>query len=72
MTLTGPNRGKPMTDGSVRSLIKRMKKKTGIDFAPHILRHTYVTELHEAGVDIKVIRTYPRSNNHTDLYPCIR
>ncbi|MDF0727713.1 hypothetical protein PY093_13620 [Cytobacillus sp. S13-E01] len=34
--LTGPNRGKPMTDGSVRSLIKRMKKKTGIDFTPHI------------------------------------
>lgn len=34
--LTGPNRGKPMTDGSVRSLIKRMKKKTGIDFTPHM------------------------------------
>lgn len=56
ITLTGTNRGKPMTDSSVRSLIKRMKKKTGIDFTPHMLRHTYATELHEAGVDIAIIQ----------------
>jgi integrase/recombinase XerD len=45
-----------MTDGSVRSLIKRMKNKTGINFTPHMLRHTYATELHEAGVDIAIIQ----------------
>ncbi len=56
ITLTGPNRGQPMTDGSVRSLIKRIKKKTGIDFTPHMLRHTYATELHETGVDIAIIQ----------------
>ncbi len=35
--------GRPMTYASVMSFVKRLSKKTGIDFTPHMLRHSRAT-----------------------------
>lgn len=35
--------GRPMTYSTVMSLVKRLCKKTGISFTPHMLRHTRAT-----------------------------
>lgn len=35
--------GHPMTYSSVRSLVKRISKKTGVRFTPHMLRHSRAT-----------------------------
>jgi site-specific recombinase XerD len=56
ITLSGRNKGEPLKDSAVRDLVKRIRKKTGIDFTPHMLRHTYATELHEHGTEIAVIQ----------------
>ncbi|BCL78992.1 transposase [Ktedonobacteria bacterium brp13] len=36
--------GRPMTYETVRSLVRRLCKKTDIQFSPHMLRHTCATE----------------------------
>ena len=35
--------GRPMTYAAVRSLVRRLSKRTGISFTPHMLRHTRAT-----------------------------
>jgi integrase/recombinase XerD len=37
-------RGRPMTYEAVMSLVRRLCKKTGISFTPHMLRHTRATQ----------------------------
>lgn len=54
--LSGPNKGKPFSTQGMRSVVKRIRKKTGIYFTPHMFRHTFATELHENGVDISMIQ----------------
>ncbi len=54
--LQGPNKGYPLSRNTVESMIKRIRKKTGIDFTPHMLRHTFASELHAKGVEISVIQ----------------
>lgn len=46
--------GRPMNYSAVVSLFKRLKKKTGINIHPHMLRHTHASEFIRAGgrVDI--------------------
>ncbi|MBU7319530.1 tyrosine-type recombinase/integrase [Paenibacillus oleatilyticus] len=56
INLTGPNKGEPLKDWAVRSFVKRIKKKSDIDFTPHMLRHTFATELHKNGVDVAILR----------------
>jgi integrase/recombinase XerC len=43
-------RGGPIKDGAIRRLFARVRAKTGIRVSPHMLRHTYVTLLRQAGV----------------------
>jgi integrase/recombinase XerD len=56
ITLRGNNKGLPLTYYAVNSMVKRIKIKTGISFTPHMLRHTYATELHAQGVDVGIIQ----------------
>lgn len=52
----GINKGKPFSLQGIYSLVKHLRKKTGIYFNPHMFRHTFATELHENGVDISKIQ----------------
>lgn len=47
--LSGENKYQPLEYQDVVSLFERLRKKTGIDITPHILRHTSLTELRRAG-----------------------
>ena len=47
--LEGSNKKKPMEYQDVVSLFNRLKKKTGIDVNPHMLRHSSLTELRRSG-----------------------
>lgn len=49
-------RGTAMTYAAVDSLFRRLRKKTGIDAHPHLLRHTHATELLRAGWDMAHIQ----------------
>lgn len=50
--------------GSVNDLIKKRAKKLGIEYHHHMLRHTYVTNLLLAGVDVKTASELAR---HKDV-----
>lgn len=56
INITGQNKGQVLKDTTVRDVIKRISKKTNIEFTPHMLRHTFATELHENGTEISVIQ----------------
>lgn len=47
--LTGTNKYRAMEYQDVVSLFNRLKKKTGIDVSPHMLRHSSLTELMRSG-----------------------
>ncbi|MDE3075898.1 MAG: tyrosine-type recombinase/integrase [Chloroflexota bacterium] len=49
-------RGAPMTYTAVAQLVARLRVKTGVDFRPHLFRHTHATELRQVGVVSDVIR----------------
>ncbi|MBJ7951211.1 tyrosine-type recombinase/integrase [Bacillus cereus] len=50
------NLGKPLTYLGIYSVFNVVKKKVGIEFNFHDLRHTYITQLIENGIDISVVR----------------
>lgn len=50
------NRGNPMTYAAVDSLFKRLRKKTGLNVHPHLLRHTHATELIRADWDMAYVQ----------------
>jgi len=56
INLTGKNKGQPLSYATINSLIKRLKNKTRINFTPHMLRHTFATELHSKGTDVAIIQ----------------
>lgn len=45
----GQHAGRPLEYADVNSLFRRLRRKTGIDVTPHILRHTALTALAEEG-----------------------
>ena len=47
--------GHPLTYATVYDLVRRLRRKTGIDFDPHWLRHTAATRLLRDGVGIEVV-----------------
>nr|WP_246602754.1 tyrosine-type recombinase/integrase [Sporosarcina aquimarina] len=44
--------GKPLKYQSVLDLVRRIVKRTGIEFTPHMLRHTHATQLIRDGWDV--------------------
>lgn len=47
--LYGVQRGQPLTYADIASLFQRLKRKTGIDVTPHVLRHSSLSALAKAG-----------------------
>jgi len=44
IVLDGPTRGQPLSADAVQKMVRRLRKRTGIEFTPHMLRHTFATE----------------------------
>jgi integrase/recombinase XerD len=47
--------GRPLRYDAVAKLVTRLRTSTGIEFTPHVLRHTRATELIRAGVPIEIV-----------------
>ncbi len=58
--------GEPLRDNYLRAMVKRYGKKAGIskDVHPHMLRHTFATDLYR---DTKNIRLVQKALGHTSL-----
>lgn len=48
-------RGHPLTYPAVYDLVRRLRRRTGIDFDPHWWRHTYATRLLRDGAPVEVV-----------------
>ena len=55
VNLWGRPLGQPMTYVSVYDLVGRLRRRTGVCFEPHWLRHTYATELLRRGTPIETV-----------------
>jgi integrase/recombinase XerD len=49
-------RGHPLTYASVYDLVLRLRRRTGIDFGPHLYRHTYATWLLRKGAGMESVK----------------
>ena len=47
--------GRPLTYDAVNKLVRKLRRRTGVDFTLHTLRHTAATDMIRAGVAIEVI-----------------
>ena len=47
--------GHPLTYAAVYDLVRRLRRRTGIDFDPHWLRHTAATRMLRDGIGIEVV-----------------
>lgn len=48
--------GRPMSYPSVDRLVRRLRRRTGIEFTPHQFRHSYATGLLRRGVAVEVVQ----------------
>jgi len=56
VNLWGKPVGSPMTYASVYRLVRRLRADTGIEFSPHLFRHSYATDLLRRGVPPEVVQ----------------
>ena len=47
--------GRPMSYNGVRDLVGSLRRRTGIAFTPHMMRHTHATELQRHKVPLEII-----------------
>jgi site-specific recombinase XerD len=57
VNLWGRPHGQPLAYPAVYDLVRRLRRRTGIDFDPHWWRHTAATRLLRDGVPIEVVST---------------
>ncbi|WP_305154443.1 site-specific integrase, partial [uncultured Dubosiella sp.] len=55
--------GSVISEQTFRTRCMKAKEKTGIDFHPHSLRHTYITNIVRSGCDIKTASKLARHSN---------
>ena len=55
INLWGEPRGHPLTYAAAYDLVRRLRRRTGLDFDPHWYRHTYATRLLRAGTPVEVV-----------------
>ncbi len=56
IVLSGKTKGQPMSAGAVYSMFRSLKDKTGIEAAPHMLRHYFADERRKAGWPLEEIQ----------------
>lgn len=56
VNLWGGRIGEPLAYASVHRLVGRLVARSGVDFEPHWLRHTYATDLLRRGTPVEVVR----------------
>lgn len=56
VNLRGPNKGEKWNYRAAYAFVKRVRKKTGVDFTPHMFRHTWATENHSNGMSVAVLK----------------
>ncbi|PIJ29385.1 integrase [Mycobacterium heckeshornense] len=57
VNLWGRPRGHPLTYAAVYDLVRRLRRRTGIDFDPHWLRHSAATRMLRDGIGIEFVAT---------------
>ncbi len=55
VNLWGRPWGHPLTYAAVYDLVRRLRRRTGLDFDPHWYRHTYATRLLRSGTPVEVV-----------------
>jgi integrase/recombinase XerD len=55
VNLWGQPQWHPLTYAAVYDLVRRLRRRTGLDFDPHWFRHTYATRLLRAGTPVEVV-----------------
>ncbi|WP_199565801.1 tyrosine-type recombinase/integrase [Spongiactinospora rosea] len=71
VSLWDGNGATPMSYWAVMSLVKRLRRRAGIDFHPHQFRHTHATALLRAGVRLEVaaeLLTHSSTRTTSDIY----
>ena len=53
---SGQKKYSPLEYSDVSSLVIRLKKRTGVNFTPHILRHTSFSQLRRLGWEVELIQ----------------
>jgi site-specific recombinase XerD len=67
-------KGTCIYDAQLREMVQRRGRNAGIakDVHPHVLRHTYATELYRQSKDIRLVQKSPGprlARHHDDLHP---
>lgn len=57
VNFSGPTAGAAWRYSSVAGLVWRLRARTGVQFTPHSLRHSYATELMRRGVPVEIVQT---------------
>jgi integrase/recombinase XerD len=71
VVLKGPNRGRPLTAAGVDEILRGARRRAGLEHATcHMLRHTCLTRLREAGMALEAVQAQAghRSIESTRIY----
>ena len=55
VNLWGGALGRPWTYAAVYDLVRRLRRRTGVEFDPHWIRHTAATRMLRDGISIEVV-----------------